>query len=165
MLAYRFGAITVRATGMPGRAMREDESKQSGDASRIISAQVILRPHSGKRLRADVPITSQNLAEYAPSPEDAAAARAAFRAAGFDAGEVLGISFSITGPLALFERFFGTKLRVDERGAVATVGAEAPAGGLELPLDRLPTALAARVTAVAFTPPADLHGGDGSLLF
>jgi hypothetical protein len=112
-----------------------------------------------------VPITTRNLADYAPAPEDAEAARRAFRDAGFEVGELVGISFSITAPRSRFEEVFGIRLRVDERGAVAASDREAPRGGLELPLGRLPRSLAERLVAVAFTPPAELHDGEGSALF
>lgn len=135
------------------------------DADRTLSAQVVVRSGSGKRLGPGDAITSRNIHEYAPSGEDAAAAREGFRAAGFETGEVVGISFSITAPLSRFERFFGIGLEVDEQGAVAAAGSPAPAGGLELPLDALPSSLAGRLVAVAFSPPAELYGGEASLLF
>jgi hypothetical protein len=131
-------------------------SKEDQTENQIASALVILRSHSGKRVRPEVPITSENIAEYTPSPQDVAAARDVFRAAGFEVGEMVGISFTITAPLTRFEQYFGTRLRIDQRGAVALVGADAPVGGLELPLDRLPATLTDRVIAVTFSPPAEL---------
>ncbi len=137
---------------------------EGGAADAVASAQVIVRSASGTPMRGDVAITAANIADYQPSAEDAAAAQAAFRAAGFEVGPVVGISFSITAPLARFEQVFGVPLRVDERGAVAAGTGAAPAGGTELPLDRLPGEARERVQAVAFTPPADLHGDAGMLM-
>lgn len=137
---------------------------ERGAADAVASAQVIVRSQSGTQVRGDVPITTENLAQYQPSADDAAAAQAAFGAAGFEVGPMVGISFSITAPLSRFEQVFGVPLRVDEGGAVAAAAKAAPAGGMELPLHRLPGALAERVAAVAFTPPADLHGEGGMLM-
>ena len=147
----------------PKRGRRaQPKAEPKSDAERAIAAQVIVRSASGARVRGDVPITSENVAEYAPAPEEAAAVTAAFRAAGFEVGAVVGISFSITAPLSRFEQYFDTRLRVDDRGAIAPAGGRAPSGGLELPLGALPDEVRERVVAVAFTPPADLMHGEAS---
>lgn len=137
-----------------------------------ISAQALLRSKSGARVRGDVPITSENIAEYAPAAEDAAAAREAFRAAGFDVGDVVGISFSITAPVSTFESFFHVSLdagkdgTVTVKGATPSAGAEGrPGGEQELPLSGLPAPLAARLETVTFTPPAELYGPRGALTY
>ncbi len=137
-----------------------------------ISAQALLRSKSGARVRGDVPITSANIDAYAPAAEDAAAAREAFHAAGFDVGAVVGISFSITAAVSTFESFFCVSLeaRMDGtvivKGAPATAGVEGrPGGAQELPLAALPASLAARLETVTFTPPADLHGPGGALMY
>jgi hypothetical protein len=146
------------------REAQDDDGERTPDSDRTISAQVIVRSRSGKRVGPEVPITSANIAEYAPAPEVFAAAADAFRAAGFEVGPAVGISFSVTGPLSRFERYFDTRLHVDERGAVARLGARPPPGGLELPLNALAPALARNIDAVVFTPPADLHGMEASLM-
>jgi|SRR4051812_6909849 hypothetical protein len=125
----------------------------------IVSAQALIRPASGERLSGDVAITVETLDRYRPSPQDVEAAREAFRAAGFEVGELVGISFSVTAPVSRFERFFAARLRVRPDGAV-----EVGSGGLELPLTALPPALAGRLVAVTFTPPADLHGPKAGLM-
>ena len=145
---------------MPRRARKT--RAQSSDTERTISAQVIVRSASGKPIDGSVPITSENVSDYAPASDDVQAAQSAFRETGFEVGPLVGISFSIAAPLTRFEKTFGTKLRVDERGAVARVESDAPGGGLELPLAQLPRHLADRLVTVAFSPPADLHGS-GSL--
>jgi len=126
---------------------------------------VIVRSQSGKHVHGNVPITSANLAEYAPSPADAVEAQRDLREAGFDVGPVVGISFAASAALRQFEKFFGVKLHVGGDGSVALEGRSAPPGGLELPLTHLSPRLAALITAVAFTPPADLHGRNASALF
>jgi hypothetical protein len=143
-----------------------------------VSAQVLVRSASGARVRGDVPITSGNIAEYTPSTSDTEAVRHAFHAAGFIVGPLVGISCSITAPVARFESFFAVTLRVRADGAVQVsrgdgnaAGAEASAKGDEgddaftLPLSALPADLADRIVAVTFTPPADLHGPKASAMF
>lgn len=125
----------------------------------VVSAQVLVRSASGERLRGDVPITSENLGRYLPSPQDVGTARAAFRRAGFEVGEAVGISFSATAPVSTFEEYFATTLRVLPDGSV-----EAGPGRLELPLEALPKELADLLVAVTFTPPADLHEPRGGLM-
>ena len=130
---------------------------------RTITAQVIVRSRSGKRISGDVAITSRTITDYVPSPEDAEAATLRFRELGFEIGPLVGISFSITALASKFEETFGVKLRVDDRGAVARAGSEPPPGGLELPAQTLPPELAKLVVTVTFAPPAELYGPSGSL--
>lgn len=139
------------------RKGRTGSVRETAGAGPVLTAQAIVRAASGKRLRGSEPVTTRTLAEHVPSPEDAAAAQAAFAAAGFDTGALGGISFSITASKERFEQLFGVELEVGESG-VALAGRKAPGGGLDLPLDHLPSELRARLEAVAFTPPADLHG-------
>jgi hypothetical protein len=124
----------------------------------VLSAQVIVRSQSGKQIRGDTPITTQNLADYAPSEEDANFLRAAFARAGFQTGNLVGISFSITAPAAVFQHFFGVAIHKDAKGLIKVAGAADPEG-LEFPLGRLPGELAQRIVAVTFSPPADLYDG------
>lgn len=155
---------------MPKRGKRTGDVQRPGGAGPLaaqapLTAQVIVRAASGKRLQGSEPITTRTLAEHQPSPGDVEAARAAFEAAGFDVGSLGGISFAVTAPQERFEQLFGIELDVDERGAVSLAGKKAPSGGLELPLDRLPATLRDRLETVAFTPPADLHGEKGATFF
>ena len=154
-----------------------ERGKRTGDARRSdaagprgagpLTAQAIVRAASGKRLKGSEPITTRTLAEHQPLPADVETAQAAFEGAGFEVGQLGGISFAITAPKERFEQLFGVELDVDERGAVSLAGKKAPSGGLELPLGRLPAAVRDRLEAVVFTPPADLHAGgdEGSALF
>ena len=116
----------------------------------VVSAQVVLRPAttppSGEL------VTSSTIAEYAPPAEAAESIRRFFAGAGFSVGPLVGISFSISGPLASFERTFDERPRVKDRGGVQEA---TTAAGHELRLDRLPPELQPFVGAVTFTPPPD----------
>jgi hypothetical protein len=104
-----------------------------------ISAQVVLR--------AKGPITVATLAANQPPKEAVDAARKLFREAGFELGDYVGISFSISGSRSLFEKFF--KTRLDKLK------------GYELPLRALPKDVVSLIEAVTFTPPPDF-GPSGS---
>ena len=124
------------------------------DRNRVVSAQVILRPASGgSSLDHGERITSETIAEYLPAPARAAMAAETLRGAGFDVGPLVGNSFSITGPVALFERFFKTQLRPHTHGTVKA--GEHGEGSFELPVHALPDELRGAVDAVTFTPPPD----------
>ena len=114
-------------------------------------------------MRGDVPITVQNLADYLPSEADANVARAAFVNAGFQAGDLVGISFSITAPASRFKDFFGSDVKLDAGGRIE-VSPSADSEGLSLPLDRLARDLAERLVVVTFSAPADLHQGGSSMM-
>ena len=124
--------------------------------NQIVSAQVVLRSASGASPLGAVAVTSQNVREYLPSPSDAAHARSAFQAAGFEVGEVVGNSFSITAPASTFEEVFKAKLRRDGQKGV-TVRSRGAAGeeGYELPVDNLTGGLGRHVAAAIFSPPPD----------
>jgi hypothetical protein len=127
-------------------------------ANEQISAQVVLRPADGRELTGHEVITSETVERYRPSPEAVSQVAEFLRAAGFQVSEEVGISFSITGPRPLFERLFGMGLEHRRRSGIDTV--QTPAGGLELPLDRLPPDVARFVQAVTFTPPPDFGPGN-----
>ena len=122
-----------------------------------ITAQVLIRSKSGKRIGGDTEITSKNIAEYQPSSADVEEVQAAFQAAGFETGNLVGISFSITAAIDEFESFFSTRLERQQSGAIAVhePGSEPRS---ELPLDHLAPRIAERVVAVTFDPPAELFG-------
>lgn len=146
-----------------GRTGRRRASEPASGSP--LTAQAIVRAASGKALRGSDPITTRTLAEHLPSRDDAAAAQAAFRAAGFEVGALGGISFSITAPKSHFEQFFGVRMDVDENGVVRIAGRKSSDASLELPLQALPPELSGRLEAVAFEAPADIHDGQGSALF
>jgi len=121
----------------------------------IVSAQVVLQPASGKSSGAQIAITSENIRDFLPSQEAVAITRKAFVEAGFEVSEVVANSFSITGPVSMFEKVLKTRLRREsESGAVKAVRADGSAT-FELPLKGLPKEVAQVVEAVTFTPPPD----------
>lgn len=114
----------------------------------IISAQVLLR--TGAPLDA-AKLTAQEIAKIVPPASVVEKTRAAFEAAGFAVGPAVGLSFSITAPVRVFEQIFKTRLSRDARGGIIT-----DAGGAEtLPLSNLSPTLAENIEAVTFTPPPD----------
>ena len=103
-------------------------------------------------------ITSENIREYLPSQEQIRIARSALTEAGFEVGNVVANSFSITAPAATFEKVFGARIRRDpQRGAVKEAG---QAGTLELPLKKLEREVAGVIEAVTFSPPPDFGPGN-----
>lgn len=121
----------------------------------LVSAQVALKSASGKSFDGQTAITTENIADYSPSPDTVAAAAAAFKEAGFEVGNMVGNSFSITAPISTFERFFKIKLRAEDRGGLKVAAAKGAAEGYELPLKALPERLSQYVAAVTFSPPPD----------
>jgi hypothetical protein len=115
--------------------------------SPTVSAQVLLRPASGRRIGGRDEITSENIREYAPPADAAALARRTFEADGFEVGPLVGVSFSIAAPVSTFERVFKTPIKVDDRSS------------LELPLAALPESLRRVIEAVTFERPVDFGPG------
>jgi hypothetical protein len=116
---------------------------------------VILRPASGRRITGDSEITAETLGQYEPSDEDVNAVRAAFGEAGFDVGPLVGVSFAATGPRALVERFFGTKVSTSSITGAHVVS---DSGDLsrELPLGNIAVEVANRLEAATFEPPEEV---------
>jgi hypothetical protein len=129
------------------------------DDSEEVTALVLLRPASGREITGEVPITAETLHEFAPDPDDAAAAASALAEAGFEPGSMLGISLPVTGPRRLFEDYFGVRVQPAEEGGWIAVDASGTASR-ELPVSELPDPVASRVAAATFEPPAELAGGD-----
>jgi hypothetical protein len=126
-------------------AIRRDE---------VVSAQVVLRPARGTLIRGDTRITADNISEFAPAPEAAASAADEFRSKGFQVGPLVGVSFSITGTVASFEKFFGVRLRRAGRGGILFV-LEGDYSKLEISDQDLPGHLRKSVQAISFSlPPA-----------
>ncbi len=120
----------------------------------VISAQVILRPASGRTIHDGVKITSTNIAEFAPSPDDVSSVTGELRARGFEIGHVVGISFSLTGTIDAFEKLFRMRIRRGKDGAYEFV-AGGEVVGHELTGKHLPEVLRETVHAVAFPLPPD----------
>ena len=121
---------------------------------KMISAQVILRPESGKSVTGQDAITSANIRDYMPSPESFQAAAQSFSAAGFEVSAAGPTGFSITAPASTFEKVFKTTVRQQESGGFEAVRKDKSAS-YELPLRGLSGELSRYVEAVTFTPPPD----------
>jgi hypothetical protein len=135
------------------------EMTSPGSDDPTLSALVILRSGAGREVTGQDRITVETVAEFQPEPGELAATQRFFRSAGFDLGEPVGISFSISGPRSLFETAFGERLSAKrERGVVRSV--RTAGGGLELPLRRLPAGVSQAVQAVAFPPPPEFGSVD-----
>jgi len=109
-------------------------------------ATVVMRPASGRSLEDAPPITAESLDAFRPAPEDVEAVTGALAGAGFEVGPLVGIAMAVSGPREAFERYFGTGVETAAAGGWSAQGAR------ELPL---PDALAGRVHAVTFEPPAE----------
>jgi hypothetical protein len=121
-----------------------------------VTAIVLLRSASGEEVTGRTPITADTLFRYAPDPADVERVSQGFREAGFEVGPPAGISLTVTGPLALFEEFFGVPVsRARDGGWVAGDAAHARR---ELPSSALPPEVAARVSALTFDEPAEPVG-------
>jgi hypothetical protein len=107
---------------------------------------VVLRPASGQAITGASAITAATLHEFAPDPGDADRVARVLADAGFSVGALVGIGMSISAPQATFERFFGVRVEAAEAGGWTAGGAR------ELPV---PPALAGRVHAITFEPPAE----------
>lgn len=121
---------------------------------KIISAQVILRPESGKSVTGQEAITSENIRDYLPSPESFQAAAQSFAAAGFEVSAAGPTGFSITAPASTFEKVFNTKVRSQEGGGVKAMRQD-ESEDYELPLRGLSKEMSQHIEAVTFTPPPD----------
>ena len=120
-----------------------------------LSAQVVLRSASGKAPDSSTAVTSENVREYLPSSSSITEARSAFEAAGFEVGQVVGNSFSITAPKSTFEKVFKVKLKEEKEKGVTAHLEKSDEGSYELPTSKLSEALRGQVAAVTFTPPPD----------
>jgi hypothetical protein len=121
----------------------------------LVSAQAVLKSASGRSFDGHTAITAESIADYSPSPDTVAAAAAGFSEAGFEVGNMVGNSFSITAPKSTFEKLFKIKLQAEDRGDVKVAAAKGATEGYELPVKALPQKLSQFVSAVTFSPPPD----------
>ena len=120
----------------------------------IVSAQVLLRAASGKQPAASSRITSENIKEWMPSGETVARVREMFRRLGFEIGEPVGNSLSITGPVNLFESVFKTRLQESKGGGIGFAASDR-ASDYALATEKIPSSLREDIAAITFTPPPD----------
>jgi hypothetical protein len=126
------------------------------NAKKIVSAQVVLVAASGARPDPQDRITSENIDDWVPAVETVVGVSGAFRSMGFEVGECVGNSLSITGAVRLFQLHFRTKLR-EAGGGVQFAG-----DGYELASEKIPPTLRAQIAAITFTPPPDFGPGPTS---
>ena len=124
---------------------------------KIVSAQVILIAADGARPGPQTRITTGNIREWLPSAETAVRVSGTLRDMGFEVGECVGNSFSITGSVRLFESCFRAKLHEAGDGGMQFAG-----DGCELAADKIPSGLRAQIAAVTFTPPPAFGPGTAS---
>ena len=149
----------MRARGLkPGRLSPCDGARFQDPMKpeTIISAQVVLVAASGARPGPKSRITSENIREWAPAAETIVRVSGELRGMGFEVGECVGNSISITGAARLFESCFRTKLR-ETGGGIQFAGE-----GYELAPEKIPAALRPQIVAVTFTPPPDFGPGAAS---
>ena len=123
----------------------------------VVSAQVLLHSASGTKITGETMITSENISEYAPSADTVAQAFAVLAELGFQVGEMVGISLSITAPASTFEKVFGLRLSQGEDGGIKVVANDGATGD-EVPATNWPERLADLAMAVTFVPPPELFG-------
>lgn len=133
-----------------------------------VTALVVFRSASGRRVHGGEAITTETLAEALPDPAEVADASAAFHDLGFDVGPPLGISMSITASHEHLESVFGVELAQRADGTWVLGGADDAARSgdasddatddIELPLAALPERITRVVAAVVIEPPVELFG-------
>jgi hypothetical protein len=120
----------------------------------LISAQVVLRSANGRQPDQGTPVTSANIKDFQPSMEIVAAAKEAFAAKGFEIGDLVGNSFSISAPADKFEKIFKTHLRFAKHGSAQAMGDDG-SWSEELPLGGLPKSMSRNLVAVTFARALD----------
>jgi hypothetical protein len=126
------------------------------DPDKIVSAQVVLAAAGGAHPGPQTRITSENIHAWLPSAETLARVSGELGGLGFELGACVGNSFSIAGPVRLFESCFRTKL-LHSRGGVRFAD-----GGEKLSANKIPAGLRAQLVAITFTPPPDFGPGSAS---
>jgi hypothetical protein len=126
----------------------------SGDRNQIISAQLVIRSASGKSTKGEA-VTTANIADFLPSAEVASRVLSLLSKLGFQVGNVVGNSVSITAPVRTFEKVFKVRVGKTRKGAIVGIPKGGRAGRSELPLSVLPKEVRELVEAVTFTPPPD----------
>lgn len=118
----------------------------------IISAQVILRPSSGKEIGSNTIITSENIQDFQPSQSITAMVLNKFEQYGFQVGQMVGNSFSITAPASSFQKLFHMQMQKGSSGEIE-IKQEDGSWDYKLSVDSLPQEIADKIIAITFTPP------------
>ena len=109
-----------------------------------VTAVVLLRSANGAVPRPE-DLTAERISQQLPPPAVANRVHQYFSSAGFTAGPIVGLSFSITGDSSDFTRTFG-------------IGPLDP--GQEYPLDAVPGAIRQAIAAVASPEPIEFGPGN-----
>lgn len=112
-----------------------------------VVALVILQSPAGPP--PDSALTAARLAAELPDAEAVAAVQAELSGAGFTVHPALGISFSIEGRVADFQRYFGVSPHQDAQGLWSVEG------GMALPLDGIPERARELIREVVFESPME----------
>ena len=118
----------------------------------------MLNGEGGRIISGHSVIDSGNIKDYVPSEADVSELCRIFEKNGFSTGELSGISFSITGPAAAFEKFLRAEICEDKDGLPGFVS-EGRKVGLELSNEMLPEEVKTFVNAIVFTAPPDFGPG------
>jgi hypothetical protein len=127
-----------------------------------VAALVLLKPASGREITGESKITAATLREFAPDPSDAAAAGRALAEAGFEVGPVLGIAMRVKGRTGSSRSTSTRACHQLTRGGWVAVDANGTTSR-ELPVSKVPDALATRIHAATFEPPAETVEADVAL--
>lgn len=121
----------------------------------ILSAQVVLNSASGKTL-SDAEITAENISKILPSAKNIEIAKKTFKELGFEIGDIVGTSFSITAPVTTFVKKLGLKVPAENKSK--TGSAKIVKGNLSI--NKLPGNIADIVKHIAFPDPPDFGPGN-----
>lgn len=124
----------------------------------VVSAQIILPSLSGAKIGSETSITVENVQQLTPSTETIFKATGYFREKGFEVGNVVGISFSITGAVELFEEILNVKVVLDDNNAAIFISSK----GLKtstLEGDALKSLPDGLVDSITFPEPLDFGPG------
>lgn len=125
----------------------------------VVSAQVILSSLSGARIGPDTSITAENVKQFTPSAETIAKATSFFREKGFEVGNCVGMSCSITGSAALFEKVLNVKVVIDDNNVASLTSSEG-SKTTTLEGDTLKSLPDGLVDAITFPEPLDFGPGN-----
>lgn len=121
------------------------------DNDALISAQVILKTE--KKIDERTQITAENIHLYLPDNRPYLLISQEMTLKGFQVGNLVGISFSITSTANIFSEVFGVEFIQKEQNIYCSYND----GKLsqELPLNRLPKNMFEMISSIVFTPAPD----------
>ena len=112
----------------------------TGRKAQLISAQVLLKTKHGLP-PADADLTAARITQLLPPADVVESVLGELVRAGFQVGTVVGLTFSLSGPRTLFERYFHLGDADTDHGSI--------------PTQRLPGVLQRAVASVVFPPPPE----------